>query len=120
MKYMYMYLHIIQCMNSTIKSVYLLSMYSTITLSMYLHIIHVFDYIRDFPYNYPCICLSEYFMYLTIRELIGAYLPLIDRSYWWPVWRLSGPVCRRIGAAPPGVSLVPPSGPSSLKEEGIA
>lgn len=58
-------------------------------------------------------------MYSTIRELMGAYLPLIDRSYWWPVWRLSGPVCHRIGAAPPGVSLMPLSGLSSLKEEGI-
>lgn len=59
-------------------------------------------------------------MYLTIRWLMGAYLPQIDRNYWWPVWLLSGPVCQRIGAAPPGVSLVPLSSLSSLKEMGIA
>lgn len=58
-------------------------------------------------------------MYLTIRWLMGAYLPQIDRNYWWPVWLLSGPVCQRIGAAPPGVSLVPLSSLSSLKEKGI-
>lgn len=75
--------------------------------------------IRVFLYDSLCICLLECFMYLIIRVLIGVYFFLIDRSYWWLMWRFFGFVCRRIEVVLLGVFLKLLLGLFFLKEEGI-